>query len=577
MADADASIRERSPLALLLMASSLVEIATPRPLDSWGGRRAARPDSQSLFESFAVSGWPSMAALAIAVAMLQSDEVLSLRLRNAAEPHVESRPSWLSTMARIEITDTVVHSDPLGDGENVMLSWRWPDGSEATLVLYVDHNMGTIVKDAFAMAEGAPEVAALFDQLGDRHITRKPIAASVARARIAEAIANTDRMVPPIETDTWPTSRPLVEWLLRHLPEGGTGYARPDWSGTSRDRLVDEFVASAFGDIAGLTRTQVRELVDPLVWFACDYGPGDPLRWSPVSVEIVLTDWYPRKVFNAPLADLRLLPRVLAGFVRFSHARRDIPVDLTDDTLAAIEHWTQAFVGAISRPGRSPFDNAARLARLAAGFDDDEFDDDEFDDDEDLDDAEFMSRAVDELETRVLELVGGRAAYDALDDAPLGDVAFDWSQIPPDLVGAVEETLSHLDQWAADLFDVEVRTIARSVLAGVIAADPSVFKRSPRTDALAAAILGFLLTRLTGRLSAKARRQFPWKLFTQKELANAVGVSASTVGSRAKTIANVVARVDIAWPSILHSMQRREALQTKQLVTEWRSSRKENA
>ncbi|MEO5837822.1 MAG: hypothetical protein ABIQ73_29255 [Acidimicrobiales bacterium] len=584
VADANASVRECSPLALLMLASGLVEMATPRPLDSWSGRGADRPDGPSVFESFAASGWPSMAALAVAVATLHSDELLSVRLRIAAEPNLGSGPTWFSTMDRIEIIDTVVHSDPLDDGENAMLSWRWPDGTAATLVLYVDHNMGTIVKDAFALPEGASAVAALFDKLGDRHIARNAIDASDARARIADAIKNTDRMIPPLETETWPTSRPLVEWLLRHLPEGGTGYVRPDWSSSSRDQLIDEFVGSSFGDIEGVTRAQVRELVDPLVWFACDFGPGDPLRWSPVSVEIVLTDWYPRKVFNAPLAELRLLPRVLAGFVRFSHARRDIPAELTDDTLTAIEHWTDEFVRAISHPGRSPFDNAARLARMAAGFDSgafldefdgDEFDGDEFDGDEDPDDT-FIRGAVDELEARVIEFLGGRAAYDALDDVPLGDVAFDWSQIPPGLADAVGETLSLLDRWAIDLFDVEVRTIARSVLAGVIAADPSVFKRSPRADALAAAILGFLLMRLTGRLSAKDRRQFPWKVFTQRDLATAVGVSASTVGSRSKTVSNVVARADIVWPSILHSTQRRDALRTKQLVMDWRSAQKGN-
>jgi hypothetical protein len=276
-----------------------------------------------------------------------------------------------------------------------------------------------------------------------------------------------------------------------------------------------------------------------------------------------------------------MLPLVLAAFVRFSHARQKIPADLTADTLDAIERWSDAFSRAISRPGRSPMDNATRLARVAAGLDPDLFDDDDYDDDfddddfadEELDDATFYNGKVDELEARVIDLVGGRAAYDSLDDAPLGDVAFDWSRVPQGLTAAVGETLTHVDRWAVDLFDPEVRTIARSVLAGVVAADPGVFKRSPRTDALAAAILGFLMTRLTTQLSAKDRRHLPWKVFTQKDLANAVGVSTSTVGSRAKTVGNVASRADIAWPSILHSMQRREALDTKGLVIDWRTSR----
>ena len=34
----------------------------------------------------------------------------------------------------------------LDDGDNVYISWRWPNKSAATFLVYVDHNMGTIVK-----------------------------------------------------------------------------------------------------------------------------------------------------------------------------------------------------------------------------------------------------------------------------------------------------------------------------------------------------------------------------------------------------------------------------------------------
>jgi hypothetical protein len=569
VADAEAGMRERSPLALLMMASGLIEVATPRPTDSWGGGRVARTDGPAIFESFAMSGWPGMAALAVAVATLHTDELLAARLRNLAAPNLGSGPTWLSTMGRIEVTDSVVLSDPLGDGENVVVSWTWPGGEAGTMVVYIDHNMGTIVKDAFALAKGASAVATTFERMGDRHIVRQPINAADARARIAEAIAHGERTVPPLQTDTWPTCRPVVEWLLRHMPEGGNGYDRPDWPSSRREQLLDEFVASSFGQIAQLTPAQVRGLAEPLVWFACDFGPGDPLRWSPVAVEIVLTDWYPRKVFGRPLAELRLLPDVLAGLVRFAHADRKIPADLTDDTLTAVGEWTDEFIRAIGRPGRSPFANATRLARVAAGFDPDTFDDDIFD--EEVDDATFVSNAVDQLEAGMIQLVGGRAAYDTLDDAPLGDIPFDWNRIPTELTDAVGETLAHLDRWSIELFDPEVRTISRGVLAAVIAADPSVFKRSARTDALAAAILGFLLPRLMRVVPPNERRDIPWRVFTQKDLAQAVGVSASTIGNRAKTVSNVLEAAEIAWPSILHSIQRRDALRTKQLVADWRS------
>jgi hypothetical protein len=66
-------------------------------------------------------------------------------------------------------------------------------------------------------------------------------------------------------------------------------------------------------------------------------------------------------------------------------------------------------------------------------------------------------------------------------------------------------------------------------------------------------------------------------VFTQKELAAATGVSAATISARTRTIANVVERADIDWPSILHSTQRREALRTKHHIAEWRRAHPDDA
>ena len=54
--------------------------------------------------------------------------------------------------------------------------------------------------------------------------------ASCKQGLKAEAVEKGAITFPPFETDTWPASRPLTEWLLRFLPEGGTGYVRPNWT-----------------------------------------------------------------------------------------------------------------------------------------------------------------------------------------------------------------------------------------------------------------------------------------------------------------------------------------------------------
>jgi hypothetical protein len=101
---------------------------------------------------------------------------------------------------------------------------------------------------------------------------------------------------------------------------------------------------------------------------------------------------------------------------------------------------------------------------------------------DDSDQDSYMAGVVEELETMVIVVFGGRAAYDALGDEPLADVPVDWSTVPEALRQLTNETLVQLDGWATELFDAEMRTIARHVLAGVVVADPGVFKRSTRTD-----------------------------------------------------------------------------------------------
>jgi hypothetical protein len=590
VADVQERLGERSPFGLMALASGLIEATTARPMDRWDRASVDRPDGPSTFLTFAQSGFPAMGALALAVTAMHPDEVLARRLRGAVDPTVvRVGPAWLASMAQVEITGTWLQTHVLGDGESLLVSWQWPAGPAATAAVYVDHNMGTLVKDAFVVPEDGAKLISSTG-LQDPHMEVSTIDPGEARARISEATYAYERTIPPIETDSWPSCRPMVEWVLRHLPGGGAGYVRPDWPEADRERLLDDFIASPHATIDALTPEQVRELADPLIWFGCDYGPGDPLRWSPVSAEIMLTDWYPRKVVDLD-DDAKRLPDVLAAFVRFTHQRTDVPADLTGDTLDAVEHSRPDFAKAIGRSGRSPFGGAPRMAPIAAGLrhdDDDDQDDwfttdnldqldeldeldkDELDEIDEIDEIE-MTAIVDDLEERLLELVGGADAYHSLDEEPLTDMPFDWSQIPSELHEPTSDTLGQLDQWASELFDDEVRTIGRAVLAAIIAADPSVFKRSARTDTLAAGVLGYLLRHIPTSFPAIERHQMPWAVTTMKAFADATGVSAGSVGARSQTIANVAERAHIDWPSILHSTQRREALRTTQLISEWRN------
>ena len=210
-------------------------------------------------------------------------------------------------------------------------------------------------------------------------------------------------------------SRPLTEWLLQLLPAGGTGYVRPTWSEARKNRLANRFLGSEFGK--PLDDTDHRDLLDQFLWFGTDYGPGDPLRWSPVAVEILLADWIPRKIV-APAAYLSKAPTLLRAFIRFCHAERKIRTTLTDQTLAAVDEYEAEYQQVIRSP--RPQGPMALLAAIGVLGDQEPWEDEHLD----LD-RHFLEQLAEE--------VGGEDALDSLDDTPLPEEKFCWDEVPADV------------------------------------------------------------------------------------------------------------------------------------------------
>jgi hypothetical protein len=194
-----------------------------------------------------------------------------------------------------------------------MIGARLPSGDELTVVALIDHNLGAVVKDAYLVGES---IADLVEQLRramaeDPDLSWHEICLGGAKARVTDAIARGAITFPLFETERWPGCRPLVEWIARSLPDGGTGYQRPEWDEQATQARAGRFLGSPFG--AGFDDAEQRGLLDSLLWFGADYGPGDPLRWSPTAVELLLTDWLPRKII-ADAGCLAKAPNLLRAF-----------------------------------------------------------------------------------------------------------------------------------------------------------------------------------------------------------------------------------------------------------------------
>jgi hypothetical protein len=302
------------------------------------------------------------------------------------------------------------------------------------------------------------------------------------------------------------------------LPDGGRGYERPEWTDGDRQTLTERFFASPFG--RPLDSLDHRGLLANMLWFGCDYGPGDPMRWSPVAVDIILGDWIPRKL-GTEVSYLAKAPELLRAFVRFCHSERRIPGHLTEETLRAIDESEPDYQATIRSPrpqgvhallaaavGLVAFDSEDRGGRPGAG--------------EESGDYRTIMRGF--LE----RAVGGPAALDALDDSALPDEPFDWSEISHHVRERVTGVLALCDSCCDELLGGEYRTACRRVLARVAANGPEVFLRG-RADTAAAAIC-WAVCRVNDRFDQRQGG------FTQKALLSHFGLQSGGVASRAGTL-----------------------------------------
>lgn len=386
-------------------------------------------------------------------------------------------PGWITALSTAVADDAVWQlSDILGDGDDYFVHVTLSEGTDLLALVYVDHNLGTVVKDAFASPGDHSRMREILADTITADQTLAKVDPAQARADIERAIELGASTFPPLESDKWPLCRPLIEWMVRLLPEGGTARDVREWAREELDAIIADFLASPFG--GAHDNPEDRATLDSILWFASSYTDGDPYRWSPVNVEILLASWYPNKVIDRS-EYLARMPQVLRPFIRFCHHTRGIPAARTQETLASVDRWEPTFQELIH--GDRPHGLAGYLAGLLDDNLLDEYEDEYDDEYEDVSRSEFYLRRLDRQ-------VGGRDALNALTDVPLPDEEFDWSGIPTDIHPLVAEYLAACDRVAGELLNVEYRTAMRRLLSRVAAGDPTIFRRKAAANRGAAAI-----------------------------------------------------------------------------------------
>jgi len=474
----DQALADPEPLSLLMMASTVIagmEGVDERDSRLHGEEHVGAIALVELCDTLLADGSPQTAALARVIGEIAGDDVLRERIRRILIERRAKIPGWVQRLGDAHVYGALEMVDVLGDGQNVVVAVQLPGRHALNLVVYIDHNVGTLVKDAYVVpgtlvqlrdAWNAAHMAHPEMAIGSSPIMEPSLAD--ARARIETAIVRGRQIIPPFETETWPASRAIVEWALRMMPAGGTSFDYPEFSDDDLDNIANDFFASEFGQKFE-ENDENWDVVDFLLEFGRASSPGDPLRWSGVAVEIVLMSWIPRTVV-ADEEMLRTVPDILRALIRFGHSVRGVPRELTPDTLTAVDTWEGPYL-----------DSVAGLREHTTG--------DDFGDDglptSGMTETEYRVVALDMLGTSV----GGHEVLKNLSVEPLPDEPFDWSVVPDDLAEKVADILRLVDDCADALFDQEFRTACRRFFSRVVAAEPKLFRGRAGAASHAAGVL----------------------------------------------------------------------------------------
>ncbi|MGV0833997.1 hypothetical protein [Mycolicibacterium thermoresistibile] len=319
------------PLQMLYWASMLIQTTRPEPFST-----LKTEQGRSLEDSITdiITNHGSTAALATLAELLDDEPALQTRCRREVARRSDPLPQWLTEIASLEVYRAARRTHVLGDGCDIVLGGRFADGQELTCGVSIDHNLLSSINDAAASADPIDKVLARVAEIDsdpDAHVVDMSLAD--ARAWIEHGLG-----LPALtrESRTWPATRPLVRWLIRHLPEGGAKYLPPafDWDSTSE--LCERFFASSAG-----TQFKAYDHEDLLIDLL-ESGSGDPLRWSAARIRHVLGYWEPYGGHISVRSALDA-PALLRAFIPFAHAQSGIRDELTAQALVAIDEMESSY------------------------------------------------------------------------------------------------------------------------------------------------------------------------------------------------------------------------------------------
>lgn len=344
---ADATLRDAlhralagHPLGLFAIASMAINVGKPDSLASLeSGRREPGHLDRIVDGLIGMRSRETTALLAVIAELLVDDPGPQLRCLDEVAGRGEHLPRWIAALPRADVYRAVRITDVFGDVDEIGIGMRLA-GHELTVGVDIDHNTLSSVVDAGAVPEPIDAaLARVAETSRDTNVSEMTLAD--ARMWIEDALS-TPRITP--KTDEWPLYRPLVQWLVARLPEGGEHLSPAgDWE--SDKELCDRFFAT--DSAAPFTDSYHRELLLELF----ETGTGDPLRWSAARVEQAIGGT-PYVEDHIPLEVTLDAPDLLRAFIPFAHAQSGIRDDLTSRTLAVLDALRSSYKRELLREAR---------------------------------------------------------------------------------------------------------------------------------------------------------------------------------------------------------------------------------
>lgn len=288
---------------------------------------------------------------------LAAGAMASLRRQGVAPP------PWAADIETPRVLEGWSATDEYGDQTVVGIGFRHGAWVPSGLQFMVDRNFDGLVRQA-STSPRPDLMQKVWSELAPSDLVPHPASTQEVADRLAQGLRMYDLYMDPPVYDDVRRLVPLLRARVRLLPPAHEPPEEKELSASKRRRLARAFAASTEAP-AGL---DAELLASYFIDYGADYTGGDPLRWSPVRVELCMMDWFPRKV-ALDRADAASVPTALRGWVRFAARQKEISTEGLAETLAAVDEFGPQFLDAMSDESR--FGPAKSLVRamVADGVD----------------------------------------------------------------------------------------------------------------------------------------------------------------------------------------------------------------